>query len=533
MATMTPLGCAPTASRRAPAAARAPSTGSRPGSGGAPWPGRPRVRERGVGHRGTWCRDVRGTPGATGERACGAAAAQATAGRPRGGPAPTAVALGGPSGGSTGGWAGGGRAAASSRSQRCAPAPEVEVHPCAREPALTGPLGCGAAGARAAGASRKVAGTRVSPGLRVAASFGRGAALARAPAATRAVMPAGGPRRPGLAHDWPAVAHRTAMAAARSPHHRTASVGLTADVEPHGVPVRPLSAAVTTRAVQARLGRGLVTVRAAINVAARALKRGEGWGKTEASRGGRCHQTGECRDAMGLELMGAQVTRARSCSWSKPITFVRPFVTIGRLMRFGSLTINMIAWSFVGGFAFIFRSRYDAVRVLRKLAMSGIADQRLQLRRAQRSLAKVTILQLRTQAQQETSCLATGRSGGLVIEDDRLLGHCHLPFVSKFPRAHGRRCSATHLHCGDLTTRTGTGAFRSTPRYPFPPASQDSSPRGRVTRHHDQYRTDTGRRPLTISPPLRPAPPHAAHPTDMLIPSKPWLAPKRYQGAPA
>ena len=80
-------------------------------------------------------------------------------------------------------------------------------------------------------------------------------------------------------------------------------MGLTADVEPHGVPVRPLSAAVTTRAVQARLGRGLVTVRAAINVAARALKRGEGWGKTEASRGGRCHQTGECRDAMGLERL--------------------------------------------------------------------------------------------------------------------------------------------------------------------------------------------------------------------------------------
>jgi hypothetical protein len=92
----------------------------------------------------------------------------------------------------------------------------------------------------------------------------------------------------------------------------------------------------------------------------------------------------------------------------------------------------------------------------------GIADQRLQLRLAQRGFAEVTFLQLCTQAQQETSCLTTGRSGGLVIEDDRLLGHGHFPSVSKLPRALGRRCSLTHLHCDYLTTRTGTGAFRST-----------------------------------------------------------------------
>jgi hypothetical protein len=92
----------------------------------------------------------------------------------------------------------------------------------------------------------------------------------------------------------------------------------------------------------------------------------------------------------------------------------------------------------------------------------GIADQCLQLLRAQGGLAEVTFLQLCTQAQQETSCLTTGSSGGLVIEDNCLLGHCHLPFVSKLPRALGRRWSPTHLDCDYLTTRTGTGDFRST-----------------------------------------------------------------------
>ena len=113
----------------------------------------------------------------------------------------------------------------------------------------------------------------------------------------------GVPRRHGLAHDWTAGAPSTALAAERSHHNRHASVGLHAAVEPHVVQVRPLRAAVTPRAVHALRGRGLVTVSAAINVEARAIKRGAGGGKTEASRGGRCNQTVECRDAMGLERL--------------------------------------------------------------------------------------------------------------------------------------------------------------------------------------------------------------------------------------
>ena len=77
-------GCATHASRRATAEARAPSLGSRTGSGGTPWPGRPRVRARGVGCRRPWCRDVRGPPGAHVASAGGAAGAPAHAVRHRG-----------------------------------------------------------------------------------------------------------------------------------------------------------------------------------------------------------------------------------------------------------------------------------------------------------------------------------------------------------------------------------------------------------------------------------------------------------------
>ena len=72
---------------------------------------------------------------------------------------------------------------------------------------------------------------------------------------------------------------------------------------------------------------------------------------------------------------------------------------------------------------------------IEKSAKVGIADQRLQLLCAQGGLAEVTFLQLCTQAQQETSCLTTGGSGGLVIENDWLLCHRCLPFVCNLPCA--------------------------------------------------------------------------------------------------
>ena len=171
VAKMTHLGGATHASRRATAAGRAPSIGDSTWSGWAPWPGRPRFRSRGVGPRMTWCRDVRGEPGAHVESACGASASPAKAVRHRCGQAPTSWARGWPSGGSPGGWAWGGRAAASSSRQRGAPSPSVDVPPGSRAPALQGPMVCGAACARAAGASLTVAGTRGIPGLRVAASW--------------------------------------------------------------------------------------------------------------------------------------------------------------------------------------------------------------------------------------------------------------------------------------------------------------------------------------------------------------------------
>ena len=97
------------------------------------------------------------------------------------------------------------------------------------------------------------------------------------------------------------VAHSTALAAARDHQNRQASVGRNDPVPPPVVQVRPLIAAVTTREVADLLVRFLGTGIAAIHVAARASKLGAGWGQTEASRGGRRHKTGECRDAMGIE----------------------------------------------------------------------------------------------------------------------------------------------------------------------------------------------------------------------------------------
>ena len=80
----------------------------------------------------------------------------------------------------------------------------------------------------------------------------------------------GVPRRPGLAHDWTDVAHRPARAAEREPPPRPARLGLHAAVSPHWVPVRPLRAAVTPRAVPDLRVRGRATVIAALTGAARA-----------------------------------------------------------------------------------------------------------------------------------------------------------------------------------------------------------------------------------------------------------------------
>jgi len=111
----------------------------------------------------------------------------------------------------------------------------------------------------------------------------------------------GGPRHHGLAPDVTAVAPSPALAAARCQHHRQAGVGRDAHVPPHVVPGRPMSAAVTTRAGHDRRVRCRGTVLAALHGDARALTRGHGWGKTEASRGGRRQQTAAFGDAMGLE----------------------------------------------------------------------------------------------------------------------------------------------------------------------------------------------------------------------------------------
>ena len=96
----------------------------------------------------------------------------------------------------------------------------------------------------------------------------------------------------------------------------------------------------------------------------------------------------------------------------------------------------------------------------------GAADERLKLGFAQRFFPEVALLELGSQISQETSCFAAGRSGGFVIEDDRLLGH-NFPLA---PRASHELPDARRLIGGQhsqlvsdhFTTITGTAAFKTT-----------------------------------------------------------------------